>query len=180
MVDYSVEYAHIYLDQNFGAEQLATISKLNTVVKELEQKQWSYYKTILIDDYNPVSQILDVNAFIKSLETLQAAPDVVIFEKDLINYMDEFYELLPARKAVSLERNHERHGKVSCSTLIAIWYLCRLGMIGGANESSTFNLHAKHLINIISSKYNGAEKIAIDLLKTIKGFDSSRIQDIFI
>lgn len=163
--DYNIEYAHIYTDKKFGAEQRQGIKILHDIIKKLRLLNKSYVLSVLIDEYNPKDRILDIGKFLVTLEKYGARPDFVAFESKLAPYHELLLKKMTARKRREYVKYIEKNNKIPCSLLIAIWHLKRLGVIETPPEElKYFSKNPKKLfianktITILPKGYQEVEK----------------------
>ncbi|MFN3301740.1 MAG: hypothetical protein ACK413_01780 [Patescibacteria group bacterium] len=185
--DYNIEYAHIYVDEEFGPSHREAIQILHNIVRKLKQEKKSYALTVLIDDYNPKRQILDVKEFIANLERLGAKPDFIGFESKLVPYSNLLLEKMSPRLYKEYTKYIKKNKKIPCSLLIAIWYLKRLGFIETRSEelkclSKDYkkNFVAKKIITILPKRYQKVEKKGLKIIASTEFKNClSNIENIF-
>ena len=167
--EYSVEFFHIYTDENISKRHTKSIEYLDTL-----QKKWSFpfTKIVLIDDYNPVRNIITGGEIISYLDSRSMIPDYFAYESDLIGNADIFLEsITSARILKSYTRYIQNHGKYPCSLLTASWYLTRLGyldwnkVIQVSDKSNRPFEASTRIINILPSDYKAIEKLALRLIQ---------------
>lgn len=170
-VDYNIEYSHIYTDEDFGFEQRKSIKILKNVTERLKRAKKSYVLTVLIDEYNPAESTLSIKNFLGYLGRFKARPDFVCFESQLVSS----YKLLLEKMVPSLRKEYvkyiEKHKKIPCSLLIAVWHLKRLGLIrthkeelNYLNEKPVKNFIAKKIITILPQKYREVELRGLEII----------------
>ena len=167
---YSVEFSHIYTNEVFSNEHSQSVTNLNSYLPKLQKDQ--YQTCILIDDYNPNEDLLDVDDFFKKLEALHAQPDYYAFEADMSKYKDEMLSLIQNKKILKqYSRYINDKNTLPCSFMTAIWYLIRLGALSHKDvikEISEPFLPSANLINILPERFRAVEH------KTIKLIDSTK------
>ncbi len=163
---YSVEYFHIYTDQDIDDTHTQSLEYLKKV-----RDAWAFEAStvILIDNYNPTNHKLTSDDILEFLENEGVPPDYWAFEADVVASAEK---LLGAITNAHLRRSYERyiknHGKFPCSLLTATWYLTRLGVFDASIIKSygadlPFQ-HADKLINILPVIYSSVEGRARELI----------------
>jgi hypothetical protein len=137
----------------------------------LHQSGQSVSAVVLVDDYNPESRSLIISEYEAVLDARGAAPDWVASEARLVPAASAFLESLPPRVRRSEERRANSTGRLSCSLLVASWYLVRLGALNAPASVDVAvcripgaPLVASRLVNLLHAKYEGAEARAERLL----------------
>lgn len=185
-VDFSIEFAHIYLDQIPGSEQTESLKILGNKAKELEKLSKTFNKVILIDDFTPEKTILKKEEYIESVKK-DTDLDFVALESQLAMFAHKFIEeikkefvetkVINGIETKTFRKGQESIGlitnnnKPSCTLLIAIWYLCRLGIYGVPAKTQSFSdksFVGRKLITIIPEKYKEGEEKVLKLLKETK------------
>jgi hypothetical protein len=172
-VQYSIEFAHIYADENFDDDHRDGAEALRKCIESLSERQHTYSVNVLIDDYNPALHILDRDHFVKELSALDARPHFLAYESQLPAHSDKLMDTITRPK---LKREYQKYidqrGKYPCSFLVAVWYLIRLGAISLSGSSnlyarlgtSSVNFTATKLINILPSRFAHVERQALELI----------------
>ena len=167
---YSVEFSHIYTNEVFSNEHSQSVVNLNSYLPKLQKYQ--YQTCILIDDYNPNEDLLDVKDFFKKLKGLDATPDYYAYEADMANYKDEMLSLIQNKKILKqYSRYINDKNTLPCSFMTAIWYLVRLGALSSDGIIKSINesfIPSANLINILPERFRAVEN------KTIKLIDSTK------
>jgi len=171
-VDYNIEYSHIYTSESFGDPQKKSVIILKNLIKNLKKKKKKYTLSILIDDYNPSSHILDIKHFLYQLRKFKAFPDYVMLESKLATLKDLLLKnIIDPQIRKEYFTYFQKKNKLPCSFLISIWYLTRLGRLP-INSSLFFQANtkkpfeAKYLINILPRKYRDtSEKRSQKIIK---------------
>ncbi len=163
MKDYSIEYAHIYTNQEIDLEHEFSTEILNNVFKELNGEK---SLVVMVDDYSfpdPTFDYVKLNSY---LEQKNFSPDVVLRESQLIPFCDIVLSKVNDQKKKSQLINYIKSNKYPCSLFIATWYLIRLGKI----ESSMFDpiFSAKKIINILPESFQPFEEKAFEIIKSTK------------
>lgn len=181
-VDYNIEYAHIYSDEEFGAEQIAAIVKAKEVIVNLERQNKTYSLTVLIDEYHPNKTKFSVKGFVKKLEKYGLAPDFVGLESKLVAYKQEILGLFSAKEAREFDKFFQKRAKINCSFLIVGWYLTRLGLMPLKKDllikisKNNKPFYGRHLMNILDKKYKQTENNAYHVIH--KTSQKDHIKDI--
>lgn len=183
-VDYNIEFAHIYTNENFAEEHYAATKIARDKIKELESQGKTCSATILIDNYNSTDHILDVPKFVEELEEIGVKPDFTMFEADLAKYKDKCLALMNGKLKKQYSKYIESNGKCPCSFLVAVWHLARLGVF--KIESSTRNhptdkpFVGRRIITILPKRYGAIEKKAHDIIKSTPfALELARMENIF-
>ena len=169
--DYNIEFAHIYINENFTSEHYQSCKIAKDKKEELIKQGKNTVFTVLIDDYNPSDNILDIDGFFKEIEALGAKPDYAVYESKLTFYKDTILSEMNGRIKKQYERYICNRGKCPCSFLIAIWHLIRLGLFN--TDPIIKNLKekpfaAKKIITILPQRYAGIEKRALEIIESTK------------
>ena len=188
-VDYNIEFAHIYTDEEFSQEQIDSINTLKTTIKKIEAEGKTYVTSILIDNFNPTEQTLDEEAFLNKIRSYGVPVDCVAYEAGFQSMADKLIQLLPkenlkfeyfnkkTKEVLILERNGlkiglqenyiDRH-RHTCAILSASWTLCRLGCFPFPENSmknlTNKNLNAREIITILPDKYKTSEDKVMEII----------------
>jgi hypothetical protein len=174
-IKYSIEYAHIYTDEQFGAEHIGGVYELARILSTLKLKRTSYALTVLIDNYNPHQHTLNRQDFIARLDRLDARPDFLGLEASLVSHKDQLLDAIIKPKVRREYRNYlDRRPKLPCSFLVSIWYLMRLGALPIAAGSSIYtpvsdaavSFTGQRLINILPDRFREVEDQALKLIRS--------------
>ena len=177
MVDYNIEFSHIYSDKKFGKEQEESVEILKKKIIEFLKKRITYSTCVLIDEYNPKKNILSVDILLEELDKRNIYPHFIGHESKLTSKKDFLLDCIRDKK---LKKQYEKYinknGHVPCSFLVAVWYLYRLGhleLTKGVYKcfSHPNSFHGDKLINILSKKYIDVEKKAIKIISNTKFAD---------
>ena len=156
----SIEYGHIYVDQEAGPEQTISERRARDIAIPGDQL------VIMVDDYHPETCSLDVEGYIEAME-----PDAWVREADLEVYV---YELLhrpatPKDEKRSALRYHDLKGRWSCSALTAVWYALRLGVLEDDLHVVQGRLvAAERLLNVLSRIYMQQEARTLRLVPDLE------------
>lgn len=188
LVDYNIEYAHIYLNESFSNEHEYSVRLLKKIIRKINREGKTYNLTVLLDDYNPSESLLDVNDFISQLTRLNATPCYVGFESKLVPITDFLLEKMSGKIKKRYTRYIEKNGRVPCSFLVAAWHLLRLGVVKNhrryfkptsevlrgrraTNLTNPVNnknkpFIANKIITILPSRYKTVEEKAIEVIRS--------------
>ncbi|MBU0708390.1 hypothetical protein KJ596_01405 [Patescibacteria group bacterium] len=171
-VDYNIEFAHVYINEEFSREHREAAWLANRVVQGLEKQGKTYSKVILIDDYNPSENMLNEQDFIAQLARNQAEPEFIAYEASLISLKEKVLEQLNMkRRKKSIRKYIEQHSRLPCSFLIVIWHLLRLGLITNGveyyrslNEEIKKPFVGKKLVTILPERLKSVEEKAWEVI----------------
>ena len=164
MKDISLEYAHIYTNQDYGREQEMSLKILNELKNDLRGNSLSL--TVMVDDYSFPDPNFNYNTFIAWLTKNGQKPDVVIRESQLIPHCDEFLQEITDHKEKENVTQYIRDKKYPCSLFVATWYLIRLGAINSSLVPAEYQ--AAKLINILPNSFEPYEDKAFRLIELTK------------
>lgn len=192
-LNYNIEFAHIYADEQFGNEQVKSIEILKKVISNLEKNNKSFVISVLIDEFHPVVFKLNENEMMEEFLKYDIAVDFVGYESKLGVVADELINYLP-KSMLKLEHFHkpekealvleDHNGKIglkeefefayrhTCALLSASWSLCRLGIFKIPQDAvhnlgnKTFEAHK--VITILPEKYRTVEDKVIEIIKSTK------------
>lgn len=169
-IDFNIEYAHIYSDEEFGQEHRDSLAVLELVLEVIRGAGQSYNLNLLIDEYHPDINNLDINSFVNKLANKGFSPDYLYMESELHKDIHLFISSLTRDKYIEdYEKYLKKKDKSPCSYLIASWYLKRLGVLPIDNlqkvTETTKPFCGKKIINILDEKYKENENRAIDLIR---------------
>lgn len=177
-LDYSIEYCHIYTNDEVGGEHYSSLSMLEKVTKELDQGSKQYNLCVMVDDYTFPGENFDYAKLLEWLESHDAKPHFMVNEADLIPSVDELLDHMHESEAAKLKEYIERK-KYPCSAFIAAWYLCRLGLL--QNHPSPINSYADRLINILPERFKYFEEKAQELIAKSNFADAvNKIDNIYL
>ncbi|MEU7769556.1 hypothetical protein AB0B25_31405 [Nocardia sp. NPDC049190] len=166
-----IEYAHIYSDQQFSRQHERGIAELLKLSAGPGIK-----KIVLVDDYSPdpSSQCLDIRDFLRNLSRRNAAPDVAVFESELVPYCEAVLELIANKKLKKgLSDYYGSRLKYPCSLFVAAWYLLRLGFFGTPRfeciTGSSEHLYTDKIVTILPDSYMVPEARALEIIESTGG-----------
>lgn len=174
MVEYNIEFAHIYSDKKFGKEQEKSIEILKEKIIKFLKKDVTYSTCVLIDEYNPKKSMLTVDNLLCELDKKNIFPHYIGLESKLVSKKDFLLESINNKK---IKREYEKYinknNHVPCSFLVAVWYLYRLGHVDlqrGIHRCYNHRngFQGKKIMNILSKKYEPAEKKAMEIIKNTR------------
>lgn len=165
---YSIEYAHIYTNQEINKEHEFSLQILRQVLSEIWN--WKYNLVCLVDDYSFPDPSFDYEDLNLRLSNNDFEPSFKWRESQLIPYCDLLLN----------EINHEKTKsklidyiisvkKYPCSLFIATWYLIRLWKIDWFIPPE---LVGTKLINILPESFEPFENKAISIIKKTKYKDT--------
>jgi hypothetical protein len=167
MKELSIEYAHIYTNQQFDIEQKKSVELLEGIMQDKDKKDLVF--TIMIDDYSFPDPTFDYHDLITHLSCSGFTPDISIRESMLIKDCDS---VLSKINSIDLKNSIigyiKEKKKYPCSLFIATWYLIRLGCI----EADFFPdaLIAKKLLNILPQSFKPFEEKGFEIIKNTEFF----------
>lgn len=172
MTRYSVEFAHIYLNQSIGREHKRSAGLFLDLKEHLMAKGDEVISFVLIDDYNATEKILEPEKLVRVLGKSGVQPDYVAYESQLTSIGEEVLRKSDGPEKDSSARFASTNGKLPCSLLIVAWYLVRLGKVEPPKDLFDWKLSqqksfesAECLINILPDYYKGVENRACTLLR---------------
>ena len=171
-VNYNIEYAHIYTNEQFNREHLEASWVLNYTIKNLNKKNKSYSTVVLIDNYNPNEHILDENTFLYQLKQNNASPDFVAYEAQLVPLYEKVLNSIHKKsKRRSIGQYVKTREKIPCSFLIVVWDLLRLGLIQNGiiyykngNGKNTKVFIGEKIITILPERFRPVEERAKEII----------------
>ncbi len=167
MDDYSVEISHIYINETFSSEHRDSIKKFH---KYRQHVEGSCNSVVLIDNYNPSENLLDLQDFMQKLADNDATPDFLGLEANMAPYKEEMLAAITDKRLYkSYARYIDAKEKLPCSFMTAIWYLIRLGEFDpGPAQIEQIGDKAfrpsKYLINILPERFRAVEAKTLELL----------------
>ena len=166
--DISIEYAHIYTNNNIGDEQKFSVDILNSVQSDYKGKNISL--VVMVDDYSFPDPSFDYLSFTSWLKDQGFQPDIVLRESQLIPACDETLALIEDSKLKEQISDYVRAKKYPCSLFVATWYLIRLGHI----KSPIFqeNLVAGKILNILPLSFKPFEDKAFEIIGATRFSDA--------
>lgn len=170
--DYNIEFAHIYVNEDVTREHFEASWITKQFIEKLEQEKQSYSTVVLIDNYNPTENLLNVDEFLQTVKSHGLIPDYLVYEADLVAYKDQ---VLGNIQNLRLQKNYTNYinhkNKIPCSFLIVIWHLLRLGVL----KIDPAILHpikqnpapflASRLQTILPKRYESVERKAQELIQ---------------
>jgi hypothetical protein len=169
-----IEYAHIYIDEQFGYEHVQSLLVLKQVEESIRADA-DVRRIVLIDDYNPPksSYRLNIDSLMRAFADNNATPDVVVAESALEPYCAAVIEMIDSSKLQSsLNRYRQSTERYPCSLFIAAWYLLRLGVFGQPSlatvRGEAKDLYTDSLVTILPNAFQTPENKALEIIKNSK------------
>lgn len=159
----SIEFAHIYLDEEISDEHIEGKQKLLEIWSNESPKT----PVVLIDDYNALDNKLDLSLFKKFLDEGLDKEVMIFYESDMIFITPQTLKLLHNRDKKSYQRYIRDNNRYPCSLLAMSFYLLRLGIIQGHGRYINLN-PSNRLINILSTRFKDVEDMIIRRLARSK------------
>lgn len=189
MVDYNIELAHIYSDEQVGEEQGRSIEEGAKFIKGLIADSKTFSVSLLIDNYSTSSFTVNEQDLI-SLANSHGVPfDFVVLEAMLADLCDllirdmdplavervkfpkhnkESLVLKHNGKIIGIRDYFETHERNTCAALIACWHLARLGVYqmpeGKIRRFSNRSFEARKSVTVLPKKYKSNEDKALAIL----------------
>jgi hypothetical protein len=178
--DVSIECAHIYAHQTFGAEQATSVSLYRAHRNALRAEGVRVSSVILLDDLHSPSYQTGKAELKACLDLLGERIDSIILESTLLCAAKRFITTIPKKQlfyepfrraskrvlfvdtpdgAVALGSITNRPFEPTCALLIATWHLARLGRIMVPNLAP-----AARTLSILHERYQGVERKALALV----------------
>lgn len=201
MVDYNVEFAHIYANEKFGSEQIHSIEILKEVLQKLKKENKTFVTCILIDEFNPSVSYLDDKRFLKEVKKFGVPVDFIGYESKVVTIGDKLLKELPKSKLklehfhnpqkdvlllqeggqkIGLREHYDIMYRHTCALLSAAWTLCRLGKYqiprGSVKALARKDFKAKKVITILPEKYREGEMKVLEIIGSTKF--KARVSDI--
>lgn len=169
MVDYNIEVAHIYADEEFGPEQAQSLIMARQVIERLKREGKTYCVTLMIDNYNPDECFLDADEYLQTLRTCGLAVDYLVYEADLAGHSQIVMDLMDDKTRDSYQKYIKKKGMFPCSFLLSVWYLLRFGYIEDAAiihkvSEREVTFYARHLISVVPQRFDTVEKKATKII----------------
>lgn len=176
-MQYSIEFAHIYLDEYIAMEHVLGKEKLLEIRKYRELNRCNSTIINLIDDYNATKNKLNLKKFEDFLNEHLDDSVEVIYESDMIFYSHIALTYLSHKDSKSYLRYINKFNRYPCSLLALTSYLIRLGIIETKFPVRT----ADKLINILSERFRGVEDMIKKYLRrsSLSGIEK-KIETIYI
>jgi len=183
MNDYNIEFAHIYADQTFGKEQIKSVKLLKNIIKKLVNEGKSFSTVILIDEFSPENNTLNEVEFLDKIRKNNVSIDFLAHESGLSEKLTKLLNGIDKKKlqtegnTIFISDKGKRiglriKGRVTCSALMAIWTLSRLGIESLSNKTikplTNKKFQGRKLITILPKKYRETENKVLTILKNTK------------
>jgi len=175
----SIEYAHIYTNQDLNLECSFFKEHIDAILQITERNDISL--VIMVDDYSFPDPSFNYSSFINHVEiSTKFTIDSLIRESELIKYCD----IVLNNISDNVLKNEligwiTLNKKYPCSLFIATWYLIRLGKIENGLLKEDYT--AEKLINILPRSFLKFENKGFEIISNTKwaAFVSS-IENIYI
>lgn len=190
MIDYSIELAHIYADEDIGDDQIRSLEEGAMIIKQLSSNSKSFSVSILIDDYSVPNFTVDPNELIDLAKSHGISVDFIVREARLSSIADLFIKELNSEvlnteefpksgkhslvltsqgEKIGIRDYYNNHQKNTCASLIAVWQLARLGVYELEKEAfierSDKPFAAVRTITVLPEKYRDNENKAAIILR---------------
>lgn len=188
-LEYNIEFAHIYADEEFGEEQIKSIEILKNVIARLKKERQTFVISVFIDEFHPVIFKLDERKMIAEFKKHGIEVDFVGYESKLGDISNQLIQELP-KSMLKLEHFHKPEKEVlifeednkkiglkeefkfayrhTCALLSASWSLCRLGIYKipseAINNLNKKTFEAKRIITILPEKYRPVEDKVLEII----------------
>jgi hypothetical protein len=196
-VDMTVEFSHVYSDQSFGPTQLSGIQRACRELRKLREQGKTTLSLVLLDDMHVTSRRLSPDQVSAEIARHGGEVDAVVLESDVARGVETLLATLPEgrlelesfrreRKRVLFLQTHE--GRVSlgtfrrtsfdatCSLLVAVWHLARLGEIHVAGIPI-----GKSSLSILEERYRKVEERALRIIEASRFAEAvSRVAHVYI
>ncbi len=160
--DISIEYAHIYTNNQIGDEHRLSLEVLQNLKRKYESQGKTMSLVVMVDDYSFPDPTFDYDAFSEWLASQNLKPDLVVRESQLIPACDEVLKMIDNDRLRNPIEDYIRAKKYPCSLFIAAWYLVRLGKISHPQYAD--RLTAQKLMNILPESFKPFEDKGLELI----------------
>lgn len=162
----SIEYAHVYTNQDFNLECILFKNNLDKLLETTERDEVSL--VVMVDDYSFPDPNFNYLNFVNHVQnSTNYTIDILIRESELIKYCDiVLNEISDSALKNELTTWITLNKKYPCSLFIATWYLIRLGKI----ESKLLKKDhtAKKLVNILPDSFSKFENKGFEIITNTK------------
>ncbi|MBN1617972.1 hypothetical protein JW887_01355 [Candidatus Dojkabacteria bacterium] len=166
-VEYLIEYAHIYTDERFNGEHKKSIEIVRKKERELDNLGKSHGKCILIDNYNPINHILNIDKFLSNLNDLEANPDFVMLESTMTVYCIFLLHKMKHKLKKKYLRYIKSRKKMPCSLLLTVWHVIKTGGLDINIEEAIYKgtpIIGKNLIIVLPERFKNVEELGRKIL----------------
>lgn len=165
----SIEYAHIYTNQNISEEHELSVSLLRDFMAN-DPNEDTASLVVMIDDYSFPDPTFNYGEFSDWLNQHNFKPDLMVRESQLIPECDTLVSLIENEGLKKQITDYIKIKKYPCSLFIATWYLLRLGKI----DSAYFpvELVADRLLNILPESFKPFEEKGLEIISATQFKDS--------
>lgn len=164
MKDISIEYAHIYTNNQISQEQELSIKVLSGIKQKLVTENQTFSMVVMVDDYSFPDPTFSYNSFNAWLKKQGYGPDLTFRESQLIPLCDQVIAEIENARLKNELTTYIKSKKYPCSLFIAAWYLLRLGHL--RHDSFNQDLCAKKLINILPESFKPFEDKGLEIIGT--------------
>lgn len=170
MKNVSIEYAHIYTNNQINEEHETSLQILGELKDQLTNARQTMSLVVMVDDYSFPDPTFNYDEFTSWLAEKSFKPDLVIRESQLIPLCDQVISMIEKPKLKNQITDYIRNKKYPCSLFIAAWYLLRLGHL----NFELFNpeLSAEKLINILPKSFKPFEDQGLEIISATKFADA--------
>jgi hypothetical protein len=158
MKKFSVEYAHIYTNEEIQKEHEIALEYLGPHISSENSL------VVMVDDYSFPDPTFNYINLKNWLAENNAKPNIMIRESQLISDCDYVLNLIQDGKLKNDLISYIKKGKYPCSLFIATWYLIRLGCI----DSDIFPKEevSEKLLNILPESFKPYEEKGLNIIKS--------------
>lgn len=189
MVDYNIELAHIYSDDEIGEEQELSIREGIKLINRLRGNSESFSVSLLIDNYNTSSFTVGEDQLVDLAKSHGVSLDFIIHEAELVSLCDllvkdmdplavervkflkynkESLVLKHNGKIIGIKDYFDTHERNTCAALVACWHLARLGVYPMPEDKirrlSDASFQARRSITVLPKKYKSNEDKVLAIL----------------
>lgn len=161
MIRTSIEYAHIYTNQQISEEHETSVALLREYMASGSNNR-RYSMVIMVDDYSFPDPSFSYDDLATWTSSQGFPPDLLIRESQLIPQCDEVLKLIEDKKLKKQLTNFITSHKYPCSLFIAAWYLLRLGKISAPYFPA--ELVGDELLNLLPESFKQFEDKALEII----------------
>ena len=173
MVDYNIEFAHIYGNGEFNEEHIKSVKIARELIEKLKKENKSFVACILIDEFH-AEKILNEEEIVNKAKDYGVYVDFIAYESKLGPIASKIISEVKI-KTSSLKNNNGDH---SCALLASSWHLARLGKHklpeNAIKKINNKPFEAKKIITILPKKYKPVEEKALNIIKLTKYKNSGK------
>lgn len=170
MTKVSIEYAHIYTNQNISDEHQTSVDSLSDAINQFHDVDKDTSLVVMVDDYSFPDPSFDYASFTSWLEEQGFKPNILFRESQLMPVCDELLGVIENNKLKKQITDYVKTKKYPCSLFIAAWYLIRLGKL----SSPLFpkELVSDELFNILPESFKPFEDQGLSIIASTPYKDS--------